>query len=82
MFKLMGGKFPDIPETELELRRILFLCHSASCQTYYDDGELQDHTCNIDFLRDSVEEIQRRLNEQALLRYTEQLEGDSSEEHF
>ena len=53
----------------LGLRRML--CIAASTYPYTDDGELQDNSIlpHIDYLRDSVEQIQRKK----LKRYADKL---------
>lgn len=80
--KFMSIEIPELSKTELGLRRLLFYSHLHTCQTYSDDGEMQDSSCMIDFLRDDVEEIETRISERNWLRYTESSKGDDSEEHF
>ena len=50
-----------------ELRIMLYVAHT-NMQGYHDDGELQDAREQpfIDFKRDSVEEIQKKLIERIL----------------
>ena len=52
--------FRDMPPTEWELRTLLAHAHRG-VDLYTDDGELQSRhpAGNIDFLRDSVEQIRR-----------------------
>lgn len=48
--------------TELMLRTLLWLRHGCHISDlYYDDGELQCHKCNIDFKRDSVEQMENQF---------------------
>jgi len=54
----------DANPMEYMLRKLLFHQHSGlekTCMLYGDDGELQCQSCDIDFLRDSGEDIESRL---------------------
>lgn len=55
-------------ETERKLR-LLPCVQIAGALGYYDDGEAQDSRCHptIDFMRDTPEEIQAKLNKRAQL---------------
>ena len=83
--RLMGagsGDFPPTSGEELTLRRLLFMSHYGRCNTYCDDGELQDSSCGIDFRRDSAQEIDNAMGVVSLQRYITALAGDQSEEHY
>lgn len=57
------GTLPEIADDEFRFRRLLFINH-GSCdgkQLYGDDGEMHCHECDIDFVRDSAEEIETRI---------------------
>lgn len=56
-----------VGEDELTLRTMLAICYAGSA-LYRDDGELQDSRSHpfIDFKRDSVREISRKMGERAL----------------
>ncbi len=46
------------------LRKLLWLRHGCSAHALYgDDGEMQCHTCGIDFKRARAEYIERRFIE-------------------
>ena len=67
------AKTPSWSDDEWHLRRLLSLRHmSEHCYLYDDDGEMHCHTCDVDFKRDSVEEIDTRLSALALARFAEQ----------
>lgn len=57
---------PAIPAEEARLRRMLCSAQ-AGPKAYMDDGEAQDNRAHpsIDYLRDSVDEIERKLRERA-----------------
>lgn len=58
--------FADVSSENRELRILLAIAH-AGPSLYTDDGELQDNRVQpfIDFKRDSVAEIERKLRERA-----------------
>lgn len=62
--KVKGGVISDLMAENRELRRIYCL-NVAGARAYMDDGEAQDGTerPHIDFLRDSLGEIQAKLAE-------------------
>ena len=44
----------------LQLRKLLWLHHGCNLPALYgDDGEMQCHSCQIDFKRDSIEVIEK-----------------------
>jgi len=46
-----------------KLRELLWLRHGCSISALYgDDGEMQCHSCQIDFKRDSIEVIKKCLH--------------------
>lgn len=54
----------SVPQNEYRLRRLLANSHNGvgeHCDLYGDDGELHCHTCDIDFVRDSITEIENAL---------------------
>lgn len=52
----------------LELRKMLWIHHMDHAKYLYgDDGEMQCSRCMIDFKRDSVEQIKRRMGRQAVM---------------
>ena len=54
----------DIKQENKKLRELLWLKHG--CQDLYgDDGEMQCSKCMIDFKRDSIEDINRQLTNNA-----------------
>lgn len=54
--------YHDLPPMTPEVRRLRrLLCIATADQPYMDDGEAQDR--GIDFMRDSVEEIEAKLRE-------------------
>jgi hypothetical protein len=56
---------------EIELRKILAFSHRHSATMYFDDGEMQCSTCDIDFKRDSPEVIYSQMHKQALKEFNE-----------
>ncbi len=65
-------------ENELILRRLLWLRHGCDCGSLYsDDGELQCHKCNIDFLRDTPQQIDKKFYE---IGFSEYLKGTQLDE--
>ena len=63
------------PEQEIiKLREILWLFHGHS-GLYGDDGEMQCGECRLDYRRDSIETIEKRLAEMGLERMAEALGG-------
>ena len=51
-----------IESDELMLRRMVWLKHGCSIHRLYgDDGEMQCNTCMIDFKRDSVSSIEKKV---------------------
>lgn len=56
-----------VPQVEKELRRMLCACYSGP-SAYMDDGEAQDAKAHpfIDFMRDTPEEIQRKMFERGI----------------
>ncbi len=69
----------DMTDDEQLLRQMLaFAC--AGHHLYCDDGELQDNRWPfmIDFMRDSVQDIQNKIAERSMLAYQETLEGGSN----
>ena len=54
-------------ERELTLRRMLWLSHGCH-GLYGDDGEMQCPECRLDFRRDPVETIDRRITERGMRR--------------
>jgi hypothetical protein len=69
-------------ETQLEadnknLRYMLFASHGSHFQgehnLYGDDGELYCHTCGIDFVRDTVADIDLKISLWAMKKYQEHL---------
>ena len=61
-----------------DLRELLWLRHGCSFfELYGDDGEMQCHSCGIDFKRDTVEKISRTFAKQGadiLIKHAESLE--------
>ena len=57
-----GRGLPKLPEPEGTLRRLLWDEHSC-IRKYGDDGERSCGACYIDFLRDPVPKIKKRLEE-------------------
>lgn len=56
------------------LRKKLWLTHLNHFNYLYgDDGEMQCNRCMIDFKRDSVEQIERRMTRQDLLERGEKI---------
>ena len=50
-------------EENIKLRRLLWLNHGCGLvMLYHDDGEMQCHSCQIDFKRDSIEVIKKCLH--------------------
>ncbi len=66
----IGEETVPIPETERKLRELLFAEHSCAGK-YGDDGERQCAECVIDFLRDPVDEIERKIQSRNFQRMTE-----------
>ncbi len=69
----IGEESVSIPKTERKLRELLFAEHSCAGK-YGDDGERQCAECVIDFLRDPVDEIERKIqsrNFQRQMKWTE-----------
>lgn len=64
--RAMLTTMPAIPAEEARLRRMLCSAQ-AGTKAYMDDGEAQDNRVHpsIDYLRDSVDEIERKLRERA-----------------
>ena len=73
---------PKLSKDERIFRKLLFFCHT-SCDRrclYGDDGEMHCHTCDIDFVRDSAEDIEERISDINLEKYAKSLEGKDNEE--
>lgn len=57
-------QYQSINEENKVFRRLLAMAHdSEKHRIYGDDGELQCSACWIDFVRDSAQDIQRKLEE-------------------
>ena len=56
---------PDLARENYKLRMMLFMAHGVVGKhcLYGDDGERHCNTCMIDFVRDSVDEIERKIHE-------------------
>ena len=65
----------NMTDDEQCLRQMLALAYSGH-HLYCDDGELQDNRWPlIDFMRDSVQEIQNKISERGIAAYREMIEG-------
>jgi hypothetical protein len=67
--KFIDPDFARMLEKEnAEFRCMLAVCHTGMKGLYYDDGELQDSSSMpmIDWKRDSLETLQRKLMERAI----------------
>lgn len=70
--KIRDMLLPKIAPNEMVFRKLIFFNHS-SCNgqsLYGDDGEMQCVTCDIDFVRDTAEEIHSRILEINLFEYS------------
>lgn len=57
-------QYASIKEENKIFRRLLAMAHdSEKHRIYGDDGELQCSACRIDFVRDSAQDIRRKLEE-------------------
>ena len=68
--------FSDMSDTEWQLRRILGMSVGAP-GLYGDDGELCDGTAvnSIDYMRDSVADIEKKLSDRGLTRLVKEVEA-------
>lgn len=57
--------YDELPENERILRRLLWLRH-GHYGLYGDDGEMQCGDCRLDFLRNTVLEIEQSFERQVL----------------
>ena len=69
-----------LKQENARLRELLWFNHghTDSPMLYGDDGEMQCNTCMIDFKRDSVEEIERKIieyNQRMYLKVKQALEA-------
>lgn len=57
-----GGFEVNHSSSNREIRKLLWLRHGCPIQALYgDDGEMQCSICLVDFLRDSVEDIESKF---------------------
>ncbi len=56
------GDYYKLKKDNKELRKLLWLNHGCSITTLYgDDGEMQCSSCRMDFKRDSIDLISKRM---------------------
>lgn len=57
-------------DKELGIRKLLWLTHSCGqSQLYSDDGEMQCHSCGLDFARHSEKRIEDTFEKIGVLKY-------------
>ena len=82
--RIVSGERPSSDETtakpnkdEMTLRRLLAIAYSGFERLYTDDGELQDgsEVPVIDYVRDSVDDIQRKIHQRGATKVASQLKA-------